>query len=324
MLDEKFKDFHNNPSIAEDDDYKAKIAADINKIDEYYAVKPYQRMIYYPRPTPQDVLIKEEQQVNNTSYSGKEIYEWNIDGYSERQIYCTVHRMLMYSTINKVNKNSERTIADMIIASFTGQLKGWWDNYLTQDQRGSILNVVKREPGENQEIILVSTAVYTLVLNIIEHFSGRWSYNNETIRRLLQNLRYGLPAFLAERVRKALRKGETSINYSNYTYGSLIGTCMQEGLALCNEIKPNQQIKKHGLTERQQLGEFCGQFGLQMPQTKKPHRHKKRKYFQAWKEKRLKKKSKRKKDFKQRKDFIKSKNPKACYKCGRVGHFYKD
>ncbi|XP_059292105.1 uncharacterized protein LOC132045543, partial [Lycium ferocissimum] len=61
-----------------------------------------------------------------------------------------------------------------------------------------------------------------------------------------------------------------------------------------------------------------------MPQAKNPHRHKKRKDFQAWKEKSLKKKSKRKKAFKQRKDFIKSKNPKACYMCGRVGHFYKD
>ncbi|XP_059294476.1 uncharacterized protein LOC132047452 [Lycium ferocissimum] len=227
----------------------------------------------------------------------------------------------------------------MIIAGFTGQLKGWWDNYLTQEQRGNILNLCQKRTKRKPR-------------------NGRWSDNNETIRTLLQNLRCktltsfrwykdiflcrimelpecndnhwkskfidGLPALFAERVRKALRKGETSINYSNCTYGSLIGTCMQEGFALCNEIKLNQQITKHGLTERQQLEEFCGQFGLEMPQTKKPHRHKKRKDFQAWKEKCLKKKSKRKKDFKQRKDFIKSKNPKACYKCGRVGHFIKD
>ncbi|XP_060210558.1 uncharacterized protein LOC132637495 [Lycium barbarum] len=70
----------------------------------------------------------------------------------------------------------------------------------------------------------------------------------------------GLPALFAERVRKTLRKGEVSINYDNYTYGKLIGTCMQEGLALCNEIKLNQQIKRHGLNKRQQLGEFCEKF----------------------------------------------------------------
>ncbi|KAG5589782.1 hypothetical protein H5410_040296 [Solanum commersonii] len=39
-------------------------------------------------------------------------------------IYTTVHRMLMYSTICKTNKNSNKTIAETIIAGFTGQLKG--------------------------------------------------------------------------------------------------------------------------------------------------------------------------------------------------------
>ncbi|XP_070005416.1 uncharacterized protein [Nicotiana sylvestris] len=51
-----------------------------------------------------------------------------------------------------------------------------------------------------------------------------------------------------------------SINYDTYSYGKLFSVCTQEGLALCNEIKLNQQIKKHRLTERQQLGEFCEQF----------------------------------------------------------------
>ena len=72
-----------------------------------------------------DVLLEEHEHVISNSYSGKEIYEWNIDSYTERQIYYTIHRMLMYNTICKVHKNTERVIADMIIAGFTGQLKGW-------------------------------------------------------------------------------------------------------------------------------------------------------------------------------------------------------
>ncbi|KAG5607611.1 hypothetical protein H5410_029103 [Solanum commersonii] len=80
-------------------------------------------MFYYPRPTPQDVLLEEHEHIITNSYNGKEIYEWNIDGYTDRQIYTTVHRMLMYSTICKTNKNSDKTIADMITAGFTGQLK---------------------------------------------------------------------------------------------------------------------------------------------------------------------------------------------------------
>jgi len=146
---------------------------------------------------------------------------------------------------------------------------------------------------------LTQNVVYTLVLNIIEHFSGRWSDNSETIKTLLLNLRCttltsfrfykdvflcrvmelpecnsthwkskfidGLPAIFAERVRKILRGDGHSINYDDYTYGKLISVCVQEGLSLCNEIKLNQQIKRHRLNERQQFGEFCEQFALDIP-----------------------------------------------------------
>ncbi|KAG5607794.1 hypothetical protein H5410_029286 [Solanum commersonii] len=156
----------------------------LNKISEKYARKSVQRMFYYPRPTPQDVLLEEHEHIITNSYNGKEIYEWNIDGYTDRQIFTTVHRMLMYSTICKTNKNSDKTIADMITADFTGQLKGWWDNYLNQTQRDTALMAVKQEGDQ-----ITQNAVYTLVLNIIEHFSRRWSDNSETIRTLLQNLR---------------------------------------------------------------------------------------------------------------------------------------
>ncbi|XP_059291060.1 uncharacterized protein LOC132044581 [Lycium ferocissimum] len=268
MLDEKFKGLHIHPLIAEDDgnflnmDYKVKVAAYINKIDEYYADKHVQGMYYYPRPTLQDILLEKHEHVITNSDS------------------------------------------DIIIAGFIGQLKGWWDGYLTQEQRANILNAIKREQG-TQESVIVPNVVYLLVINIIDHFSGRWSDNNETIRTMLQNLRCknltsfrwykdvflcrvmelpecnnthwkskfidGLPTLFAERVRKSLRKGE---------------------------------IKRHGLNERQQLGEFYGQFGMDIPQTKAPHRHKeKNKDFQAWKEKRLQKKARRKKEFKKRKDY---------------------
>ena len=188
---------------------------------------------------------------------------------------------MMYSTIAKNNGNNDKSVANMIIAGFTGQLKGWWDNYLITQDKQTLLNTVKTENG-----VETPNAVYTLVVNIIEHFTGRWSDNSENIRTLLNGLKCptltsfrwykdtflsrvmelpdsntthwkskfidGLPNLFAERVRNTLRKDEATINYDSFTYGKLIGTCIQEGLALCNEIKLNQNIN-----ERKQLGHFC-------------------------------------------------------------------
>ncbi|KAG5605752.1 hypothetical protein H5410_027244 [Solanum commersonii] len=291
-------------------------------------------MFYYPRPTPQDVLLEEHEHIITNSYNGKEIYEWNIDGYTDRQIYTTVHRMLMYSTICKTNKNSDKTIADMI----------------TAEQRDRVLLAVKKEGDQ-----VTQKAVYTLVLNIIKHFSERWSDNSETIRTLLQNLRCktltsfryykdvflcrvmelpecnsthwkskfidGLPTLFAERVRKAIRGDNHSINYDDYTYSKLISAC----------------IKRHRLNERKQLGEFYEQFAFDIPKQKSndlDSSHKKnkssKKDYEIWKKKKIEKKlrraeegkgdsSKRKKRYRQ--NFNKS---DTCHKCGRYGHYAKD
>ncbi|XP_075091668.1 uncharacterized protein LOC142171862 [Nicotiana tabacum] len=238
------------------------------------------------------------------------------------------------------------TIAYMITAGFTGQLKGWWDNCLKLEQRAEVMGAVKIENGQN-----VQNNVYTFVLNIIEHFSGRWSDNSETIRTMLQNLRCktlisfrwykdvflskvmellecnsthwkskfidGLPTLFAERVRKALRGTSMSINYDRYLYEKLISVCTQEGLAMYNEIKLIYEIKKYRLNKRQQLGEFCEQFAIDIPKIKKSHRHKKepekpyryKKKNRGSSDKRFKRKDKRKKAYKHRKNFIKSDTP---------------
>ncbi|KAM3301381.1 hypothetical protein P3S67_015883 [Capsicum chacoense] len=77
----------------------------------------------------------------------------------------------------------------------------------------------------------------------------------------------GLPMLFAERIRKTFRGPNVSINYKAYTYGYLIKVCTQEGLALCNEIKLNDQVKKYRLNERQQLEEFCEQFAIDIPKS---------------------------------------------------------
>ena len=47
---------------------------------------------YYPRPTPQDVLVEEtDWNQTNTSYSCNEVYEWNLDALTERQVSIIVY-----------------------------------------------------------------------------------------------------------------------------------------------------------------------------------------------------------------------------------------
>ncbi|MFS7947361.1 hypothetical protein Hanom_Chr06g00547411 [Helianthus anomalus] len=180
----------------------------------------------------------------------------------------------------------------MITAGFMGQLKGWWDNYIKPGDQAQIYSHVKKENERD-----ISDAVYTLIVTIIEHFTRRWSDNSDTIRTLLNGLRCntltsfrwyknvflsrvyelpennspywkskfidGLPPLFTERVRKTLRGDNVQILYDNYTYGRLLGVCVQEGLTLSNELKLNHQIKKHNLTEKRQLGRFCEQFGME-------------------------------------------------------------
>ena len=54
---------------------------------------------------------------------------------TEYQILNSLQQMTMASNAYKTQtRTSERSIAELIIAGFSGQLKGWWDYHLTIQQ----------------------------------------------------------------------------------------------------------------------------------------------------------------------------------------------
>jgi len=60
-------------------------------------------------------------------------------------------------------------IVEILIADFSGQLKGWWDNYLTKSEKSAILTAIKTYSDGNpilngSEIILdvVNSLIFTI------------------------------------------------------------------------------------------------------------------------------------------------------------------
>ncbi|KAK2428017.1 hypothetical protein QL285_026560 [Trifolium repens] len=114
---------------------------------------------YYPRPSFADVQFEERNSFIGDSYSGDCIIEWNIDGASEQHILNIIQNMTMAATAFKIKKNSDRKTKDMLVMGFTGQLKGWWDNILSEEDKMKIDSAIKTETNEE---ICVTTLLYAI------------------------------------------------------------------------------------------------------------------------------------------------------------------
>ncbi|MFQ6628468.1 hypothetical protein Gotur_008194, partial [Gossypium turneri] len=103
--------------------------SDEQKINKMAWKEP--KRLYYPKITAPDLNIEEKPIVQN-KYNANTIYEWNIDGVSEYNILSLLQQMTMISNVYKTqNQNgliSDHAIANLLVAGFTGQLKGWWDH----------------------------------------------------------------------------------------------------------------------------------------------------------------------------------------------------
>ena len=86
----------------------------------------------------------------------------------------------MYASICYSSGNSDPNVAKFITNGFTGSLKGWWDNIITQNQKDEIMASIKVENGA-----VVPDVVLTLAQTIIEHFIGSHPQRFERGRKLL-------------------------------------------------------------------------------------------------------------------------------------------
>ncbi|KAG5579684.1 hypothetical protein H5410_050311 [Solanum commersonii] len=229
-------------------------------------------------------------------------------------------------------------------SGFTGQLRGWWDSYMSLKAKVVVVNAI----ADNEGVDNLGMALYEIVRTLLNglrcrHLGEFRRYKDTYMSRVIElpknKLAYwktkfidGLPPLFAERVRKTLWNPQGEIPYNTYTYGKLIGVCTQEGINLCNELKLSRQLKIDKLRERSQLGDFCTQFGLpdsgKVKQTKhrdssdstpdKTYRRKRSRLRsrEECEERRAHRKSNRFTKNRSRRELAKIK----CYKCGKFGH----
>ena len=105
---------------------------------------------YYTKPTPPDLQFEERGTFATNHFDGQSIYTWNIDGKSEHEILSTLQEMTMAMTAYRTKGLDSKTQAIAIINGFQGQLKYWWDNFLTEEEYNRILEfkrVVRNSNG---------------------------------------------------------------------------------------------------------------------------------------------------------------------------------
>ncbi|XLT68147.1 hypothetical protein HN873_024586, partial [Arachis hypogaea] len=105
----------------------------------------------------------------------------NLDGLSEQVILDLMCSMIMAATAYKAKRATDREAVVIISQGFTGQLKGWWDNFLTIPERELILSSIKPE-DQSQD------ATTTLIFTIIKNFLGDPNIFKDRIRTQLMNL----------------------------------------------------------------------------------------------------------------------------------------
>jgi hypothetical protein len=166
------------------------------------------------------------------------------------------------------NDCPETVIIEILVAGYSGQLKGWWDNYLTDGEKQLILTAIKTDSGGIpifNEGASIADVVNTLIFTIAQHFIGDPSLIKDRYGELLSNLKCrvytmddrhqpfwkekflaGLPTSLGDKVREKLRGQNPNgdIPYDQLSYGQLIAYIQKVALKICQDDKIQKQLAK--------------------------------------------------------------------------------
>ncbi|KAH9781408.1 hypothetical protein KPL71_008453 [Citrus sinensis] len=273
--------------------------------------------------------------LNQSRYNASSVYEWNLDGMSEYNILGLLQQMTMAANAYKTQSGtSDKAIAEILIAGFTGQLKG--DPSHLRDKNAELLHNLRcRTLSEFQSY---KTSFFTRLFLRDDANHITWK----------EKFLAGLPTLLGEKVRNSIKAlYDNRIPYDELTYGELVSFINKEGLKIFQDLKLQKRLKWELRKSKQELGSFCKQFNYDPFKTStskgcngecssKPHRrHYKsrshRKPFQNFRESSYKKPSRphKKPNFSKKKEFKpKHKAPFSykeaiCHKCGIKGHTVK-
>nr|KYP36494.1 polyprotein [Cajanus cajan] len=101
--------------------------------------------------------------------------------------------MTMVSTAYQTALDSvDEAIVEILTSGFSGQLKGWWHNYVSADEKHEILIAIKTDAEGNiitEKGEPIPDAVNTLIMAIVKHFIGDPSIWKDRSGELLSNLK---------------------------------------------------------------------------------------------------------------------------------------
>jgi len=144
---------------------------------------------YYTKPTPPDLQFEDRGTFATNHFDGQSIYTWNIDGKAEHELLSTLQEMTMAMTTYRIKGLDSKTQAIAIINGFQGQLKYWWDNFLTEEEHNRILEFKRVTRNSNGTEVEESAAATLLIHTITLHFLGNPKEDQASVKSVLINLR---------------------------------------------------------------------------------------------------------------------------------------